>query len=112
MTESPHLMVFTTLPTAEGARTLVRGLLDARLVACGTVLDHATSIYRWEGAIEESAEAQVILKTRRDRWDDLVGAVRAAHPYDVPELVAVPVADGLPTYLAWVTEETTGGETT
>ena len=101
-----HLVVLTTLPDHEAALRFVRTLVDARIVACGTALGDTWSVYRWQGAIEENAEVQVLLKTRRERWDDLVEAVRAAHPYDVPELIAVPVEVGLAAYLRWVDDET------
>ncbi|MDH3495655.1 MAG: divalent-cation tolerance protein CutA [Gemmatimonadota bacterium] len=104
------LMVFTTLETAEAARRFVRRLVDDHVVACGTLLPDATSVYRWEGAVTEAAEVVVILKTTRDCWDALVEAVNQHHPYRVPELLAVPVAIGLPPYLAWVRAETTGGQ--
>jgi periplasmic divalent cation tolerance protein len=101
-----HLVVLTTLPDPEAAHRFVRTLVEARVVACGTILGDARSVYRWQGAIEEAAEVQVILKTRRERWDALVEAVREAHPYDVPELLALPVDAGLPDYLRWVDDET------
>ncbi len=104
--DASHIVVFTTLATAEDARTLVRHLVEERVVACGTLLEAVTSVYRWQGAIEEVTETQVILKTRRARWDDLQDAVRDLHPYDVPELVAMRVETGLPAYLAWITEAT------
>ncbi len=98
------MVVLTTLPDAETARSFVRRLVEQRVVACGTVLGSATSIYHWEGALEESSEVQVILKTRRDLWEQLEAAARAAHPYEVPELLALPVATGLGSYLDWVSE--------
>ena len=101
-----HIVVLTTLPDAETARRFVRRLVEQRVVACGTVLGAATSIYHWKGAIEEANEVQVILKTRRDVWERLEAAARAAHPYDVPELLAIPVATGLGSYLDWVSAET------
>lgn len=108
-----YLVVLTTLGTSEAARTFVRRLVEDRVIACGTVLGGATSIYRWQGALEETGEVQVLLKTRRDRWPDLTEAVHTHHPYDVPELVALPVAAGLPAYLEWVERETaTAGEAT
>jgi periplasmic divalent cation tolerance protein len=104
------ILVLTTLPTAEAARGFVRQLVDKRLVACGTVLTGATSIYRWEGEVAETPEAQVILKTQSTRWNDLQAAVADHHPYDVPELLALPVASGLEAYLDWVASETTAPE--
>jgi len=100
------LVVLSTLPSDGEARALVRRLVDDRIVACGTVLGPITSVYRWEGRVEEATETQVLLKTRRDRWPALLAAVEALHPYDVPELLAVPVAMGLPAYVDWVRNET------
>ena len=100
------LVVLTTLATPEAAHDLVRDLVGARLVACGTVLPAATSIYRWQNAVTTDTEAVVLLKTVQGRWDALVEAVERLHPYDVPELLALPVHSGLPAYLAWLTAET------
>jgi periplasmic divalent cation tolerance protein len=104
------IIALTTLGNLEEARTLVRRLVDSRLVACGTVLGGAVSIYRWEGELTESPEAVVLLKTRRERWDDLVEAVRRDHPYEVAELLQIPVAAGLERYLEWVKAETSVAE--
>ena len=100
------LVVFTTVGSVEAARLLVRQLVDDRLVACGTVFEDALSIYRWKGELEETSEAFVILKTRKVRWDDLEARVRELHPYDVPELLAVPVERGLSSYLRWMADQT------
>ncbi len=104
MTGSP-LLVLTTLASLDDARRLVRILVDERLVACGTVLPGATSIYRWRGGIHDAAEVVVLLKTMSTRWDALRDAVRRHHPYDVPELLALPVSAGLDAYVEWVAEE-------
>jgi periplasmic divalent cation tolerance protein len=105
------VMVFTTLQTSEAARVLVERLVAQRLVACGTIVPAATSVYHWEGTITAASEALVLLKTTRDRWPALRAAVDRDHPYRVPELLAVPVVDGLPAYLAWVSAETAAGGT-
>lgn len=107
MTDESVILVYTTLPSEEAARALVRRLVEDRLVACGTMLSPVTSVYHWEGAVEEAAETQVLLKTRGARWPALLAAVQDLHPYDVPELLAVPVEAGLPAYMAWVGDETT-----
>ncbi len=99
------LLVLTTLASADEARGFVRALVDARLVACGTLLPGATSIYRWEGTITEEPEVVVLLKTDAARWDALAAAVQQRHPYQVPELLALPVARGLPAYLSWLAGE-------
>ncbi|MCE2902914.1 MAG: divalent-cation tolerance protein CutA [Gemmatimonas sp.] len=100
------MLVFTTLPAEVDARAFVQPLLEARLIACGTVLAPASSVYRWDGAVVESAEQQVLLKTTTGTLERLRDAALAHHPYDVPEWLIVPVAGGLPTYLAWVRGET------
>lgn len=99
------LLVLTTLGSAAEARALVKGLVDDRLIACGTVLPAAASVYRWEGTVVEENEVVVLLKTEAACWDALAAAVAARHPYRVPELLAVPVARGLPAYLAWLAGE-------
>jgi periplasmic divalent cation tolerance protein len=104
------IVAMTTLPDAGSAKALVRSLVDRHLIACGTVIDPVTSIYRWEGTVEESTEVQVLVKTHRDRFAELETALRDLHPYDVPELLALPVAEGLNDYLTWVRAETAPGE--
>jgi len=99
------LVVLTTLASREDARALVQSLVEDRLVACGTLLPDATSIYRWEGAVREESEVVVLLKTDASRWEALSEAIQQRHPYTVPELLALPVARGLDRYLSWVTSE-------
>jgi len=100
------LLVFSTLPDAAAARRLARLLLERRLAACVSVLAPCTSVYRWQGAIEETAEVPLMIKTTAARYADLEAAIRAEHPYELPEIVAVPVQRGLPGYLDWVAAET------
>ena len=100
-------VVLTTLGSAEDARSLVRRLVTDRLVACGTIVENAFSIYEWQGQLEESHEVLVLLKTRKELWDRLQAAVRELHPYEVPELLALPVEEGLHAYLEWLAEQTT-----
>ena len=105
MTSQP-LVALTTLGSAEDARRLVRDLVTERLVACGSVLPGVTSTYRWQGAVQEEAEVLVVLKTTSARWDALRDAVRQRHPYEVPELLALPVTHALEPYAAWLAQET------
>jgi periplasmic divalent cation tolerance protein len=95
------LLVLTTLGSTGDARTLVRGLVEDRLIACGTMVP-AASIYRWEGAVHEEEEVVVLLKTDASKWDALAAAVHDRHPYEVPELLALPAAAGSPAYLSWL----------
>lgn len=106
--KSQALIVLTTLGNAADAHTLVTGLLEDRLIACGTLLPGARSLYRWEGALQEEPEVLVLLKTDASKWDALSRAVRERHPYQVPELLALPVERGLDVYLSWLTNEVAG----
>jgi len=99
------LLVLTTLGSAADARAFVTGLVQDRLVACGTLLPGAASVYRWEGTITEEPEVVVLLKTDASKWDDLRAAVAERHPYEVPELLAFPVERGMDLYLSWLTSE-------
>lgn len=99
-------MALTTAPSAEAARVLVRSLVERRLAACGTIIPGATSIYWWRDAIEESAEYVVMLKTTTAQWSELAAAVPGLHPYEVPELVALPIIAGHAPYLEWLRAET------
>jgi periplasmic divalent cation tolerance protein len=100
------LAALTTAPSADAAKRLVRTLVERRLVACGTVLPGATSTYWWQGAVTEEEEVVVVLKTTAARWSALAAALPALHPYEVPELIALPVVGGHGPYLAWVRAET------
>ena len=100
------IVVLTTLASAEEAVTLVRTLLERRLIACGNILPGVRSLYRWEGKVADEREVIVILKTRRVRLDALELAFGELHPYKVPELLALPVSAGLHKYLEWIDDET------
>ena len=104
--EGDTLLVFTNLPNAEAAGVLARGLVERRLAACVNVMSACTSVYRWKGEVEEAQEVPVLLKTRLARYPEVEAAIRELHPYELPEIVAVPVVRGLPEYLEWVAEET------
>jgi len=100
------LVVLVTAPTADRASALARALVEERLAACGNVLPGMRSIYRWEGKVEDEPEALLVLKTTRDRFEALRDRVLALHPYQTPEVVALPVETGSAAYLAWVVGET------
>lgn len=100
------LVVLVTAPTADRAAEIARAVVEERLAACGNVLPGLRSIYRWEGKIEDEAEALLVLKTTRDRFEALRARILALHPYQVPEVIALPVEAGSAPYLAWVLAET------
>ena len=104
--EEETLLVFTNLPDRDAALVLARALVERRLAACVNVLGACTSVYRWQGNMEEAAEVPVLLKTRATRYAEVEATIRELHPYELPEIVAVPIVRGLPEYLDWVAEET------
>lgn len=103
---NPVRVVLITAPTADVARTIARTLVEERLAACVSVLPQMTSIYRWQGAVEETQEQLLVCKTVHERVPALVARLPEIHPYKVPEALVLPVEAGLPAYLAWVVEET------
>ena len=107
---TPFLAALTTAPSAETAKRLVRTLVERRLIACGTVIPGALSTYRWQGAVTEEEEVVVVLKTTTARWAALAAALPALHPYEVPELVALPIVGGYRHYLEWLRAETGAAE--
>ncbi|MGC2519085.1 MAG: divalent-cation tolerance protein CutA [Burkholderiales bacterium] len=99
-------LVITNLPDRESAARLARALVDKRLAACINILSPCRSVYRWRGAVEDAEEFPMLIKTSRSRYAELEAAIRAGHPYELPEIIAVPLAAGLPAYLEWVGAET------
>ena len=105
----PHtdaIVVLTTVANDDEAVTLVKALLDRRLIACGTLVPGARSLYRWQGKIADERETMLVLKTRSARVDALQEAFRELHPYKVPELLALAVDSGLEKYVDWINGET------
>jgi periplasmic divalent cation tolerance protein len=100
------LVVLVTAPSPEKAAEIARALVGERLAACGNVVPAIRSIYRWEGKVHDDAEALLVLKTTRGRFEALRDRVLALHPYDVPEVVALPVEAGSAAYLDWIDAET------
>jgi periplasmic divalent cation tolerance protein len=100
MTDAVVLLV--TAPSADVAAALARTLVEEGLAACGNVVPAVRSIYRWEGKIHDDAEALLVLKTERRLVAALKARLPELHPYQVPELLVVPVEDGLAPYLEWI----------
>ncbi len=99
------LVVLVTTPSPDRAAEIARALVEERLAACGNVVPGLRSIYRWEGKVQDDAEALLVLKTTRARFEALRDRVLALHPYEVPEVIALPVEAGSARYLAWIAGE-------
>ena len=106
MAHTDAVVVLTTITNEDEGVSLIRELLERRLIACGTVFTGARSIYRWEGKIADEQEAVLLLKTRSGCVEGLRRAFAELHPYKVPELLAIPVTGGLDRYLGWINDET------
>ena len=100
------LLVLTNLPDRETAERLAGALIEKRVAACVNILAPCSSVYRWKGAVQRDEEHPVLIKTTAERYQALEAAIRAAHPYELPEIIAVPIERGLPAYLDWVRAET------
>jgi periplasmic divalent cation tolerance protein len=100
------LLVFTNLPERAAAERLAEALVAKRLAACINILAPCRSVYRWHGAVQHEEEHPVLIKTTRAAYAELEAEIRAHHPYELPEILAVPIERGLPAYLDWVAAET------
>ena len=97
-------LVISTFPDADVAGQVAEQLVTERLAACANILPGVRSVYRWQGSVETASETLVYLKTTRAGFAELQTRLTALHPFDVPEIVALPLAAGSPAYFAWVTE--------
>lgn len=102
MEKLPYQLVLTTCPDAELAETIARALVKERLAACVNVLPPMRSVYRWRGRIESAQEQLLIVKTRVADYTAVQQRICELHSYEVPEVIAIPLAGGLPAYLAWL----------
>jgi len=100
------LLVITNLPDRESAEKLAVLLVERRLAACVNILAPCASVYRWQGEIQHDEEHPLLIKTVPDRYAELEASIRANHPHELPEIIAVSVVRGLPAYLQWVDAET------
>ncbi|GAB1232582.1 divalent-cation tolerance protein CutA [Ferrigenium sp. UT5] len=103
---SEVLLVLTNLPDRGTAERIAAALVTARVAACVNILPGCTSMYRWQGKLERADEVPVLIKTTREAYARLEDSLRALHPYELPEIVAIAVTAGLPSYLNWVAQET------
>jgi len=100
------ILILCNAPDATCAERIARALVERRLTACVNILSACQSIYRWQGKIETACEVPLLIKTRTERYAAVEAAIRELHPYEVPEIIALPVSAGLPAYLDWVCQET------
>ncbi len=99
-------LLFTTAPDADIANSLAHQLVQSGLAACVKQLPPCQSTYRWQGQIESATEIPLMIISDDSRYAELEAWLKAAHPYDLPEIIALPCTQGLPAYLSWVTEST------
>jgi periplasmic divalent cation tolerance protein len=100
------LLVLTNVPERAVAERLADMLIDKQLAACVNILAPCRSVYRWKGAVQRDEEHPMLIKTTAERYPALEKALREEHPYELPEIIAVPIERGLPAYLDWVATET------
>jgi periplasmic divalent cation tolerance protein len=100
------ILVLTNMPDRASAQSLARSLVEARLAACVSIGAPVESLYHWRGEIETAQEFPVLVKTRAERYAEVEAAIRARHPYELPEIVAVTIDDGYAPYLRWIADET------
>jgi len=101
------LLLITNLPDAQSAAKLAQQIVETRAAACVNQLAPCNSTYRWQGKIESATEVTLLIKTTRAAYPLLEKMIQVAHPYELPEIIAVPVTAGLPAYLNWIDSETT-----
>ena len=101
-----HLKVFCTVPDADTAERIANAVVESKSAACASIVPGLTSVYRWKGEICRSAELLLIMKTTAERYITLERQIRSLHPYEVPEIVAVEIAEGSADYLSWIDEST------
>lgn len=100
------ILALTNLPDRDSAQRMAAALIENRAAACVNILAACSSVYRWQGKIETASEIPLLIKTTRSAYQRLEATIRAHHPYELPEIIAVPVDVGFPGYLLWVAQET------
>jgi periplasmic divalent cation tolerance protein len=108
--EPEFVVVFVTSPGRDVSSAIASALVEERIAACVNVVPGLLSVYRWEGKVQQDPEELLVIKTRRDRLGRLEERVKDLHPYDVPEVVALPILGGSRDYLAWLADSTAPSE--
>lgn len=106
LAEQQALLILTNVPDTATAQAIARLLVERRLAACVNILPGVHSVYQWQGAVEEAGEVTMLIKATSARYAEIEAAIKTAHPYDVPEIIALPISAGLPEYLDWIAAET------
>jgi periplasmic divalent cation tolerance protein len=101
-----YLQITTTIETKEQAQTIAKHLVEAKLAACVQIVGPITSIYRWKGKVENAPEWLCLIKTQDNLYSKVEAAIKSHHPYETPEIIAVPIVKGSKEYLQWISEET------
>ena len=104
--ELKYVVVFVTAVSVEQGMSIARALVEEEVVACVNVVKGVRSVFRWKGKVEEEDEVLLVLKTRTARLPEVIARVKELHSYDVPEIIALPIIDGNPSYLQWIDEVT------
>ena len=100
------LLVLTNCPDEETAKSIALAVIEAQLAACVNILPRVQSIYRWQGAVESATEIPLFIKSTAANYPALEKLIGELHPYEIPEIIALPITQGLPAYLNWVAAET------
>lgn len=106
ITRMEPILIITNLPDKKGAAALAEALIDQQLAACVNILSPCASVYRWQGKIESVEEIPVLIKTQRQHYERVEQLIKMMHPYELPEVIMVPIMGGLPAYLQWIAAET------
>lgn len=104
--EFEYIIVLVSVPSSETGQAIAARLLDGRLAACVNVLPSMRSLYTWKGAVQDESEALLVIKSRLALFERMAEVIRSAHPYETPEIVALPILAGSPDYLSWISEVT------
>lgn len=104
--QADYIIILITSPSEQVGERIAQALLEERLAACVNIVPNIQSIYSWKGEIQNDEEALLVVKSRAELFDRLVPKVKAVHPYEVPEIIALPLILGAQDYLDWITDET------
>ena len=105
--QAEFLLVQTSCPDNDSAIALAQRIIKGKMAACVNVLPSVTSIYEWKDEIKQDSEILLLIKTTKSRYTDLQTLICESHPYELPEVIAVPISDGLPEFLSWIDDTTT-----